>query len=123
MLNDDQYKHVLHVANMMSDIQFVMFTSSNIETKLSNVRIMCIDTDHFSWCLHQCEIVWTTGGFMLPSEAVALGRLILITPTINHYEQSLNTKYFARTFPKLVKTCSFNTCEKEIIYEMIKRFD
>ena len=120
-LNVQQSIHLLKVADQMPDVTFVYFTtlSINIASGHPNVHIVPPSRDGMLWCLHRCAVVWTTGGFMLPSEAVALGRPILITPTISHIEQEMNTRYFVRMFPSLVRACKFDTEEQMLLRDML----
>jgi len=84
---------VFDVANMLPHRRFVYFSHTK-GTPPKNVTVQRPHPEEFQRCLEQCAVLWTTGGFMLPSEAYQKGIPTIISPTPGHPEQSLNAQYF-----------------------------
>lgn len=69
------------------------------------------DQQKFITDLASCNAVITNGGFMLITEAIALGKPILSLPITGQFEQVLNGLYLEKL---KLGTCSFETNEKTI---------
>lgn len=75
-----------------------------------NVELHCLQHGNFQHHLHQCQGVITSGGFELPSEALALGKKLLIKPLHGQFEQvsnaaTLETLGLANVMEFLDPTC------------------
>lgn len=55
-----------------------------------NVELRRLHHGDFQHHLHQCSGVITSGGFELPSEALALGKKLLMKPLAGQFEQVSN---------------------------------
>ncbi|MGF1686359.1 glycosyltransferase [Photobacterium japonica] len=55
-----------------------------------NVRLRRLDRQGFHAAMHRCAGVIANGGFELPSEAISLGKKLLLKPLQGQYEQQSN---------------------------------
>ncbi|MGF1722103.1 glycosyltransferase [Vibrio kyushuensis] len=74
-----------------SSYQFVCFHPSvnKVET-IENVELRPLSHESFQSHLHRCNGVIANGGFELPSEALTLGKKLLLKPLSGQFEQQSN---------------------------------
>lgn len=58
--------------------------------QLENVQLMPLSFEGFQYHLHRCSGVIANGGFELPSEALTLGKKLLLKPLAGQFEQLSN---------------------------------
>lgn len=58
--------------------------------QLENIRLNPLSHDKFQQALHNCQGVIANGGFELPSEALTLGKKLLLKPLAGQFEQESN---------------------------------
>lgn len=85
-------KHCLEKAfNKLPDLEFHWFLN-DVEFKytIDNITYYPVNQKHFNQSLITCQGIITGGGFETPSEALYLGKKILVIPIRSHYEQECN---------------------------------
>ncbi|MFW7525128.1 MJ1255/VC2487 family glycosyltransferase [Vibrio ostreicida] len=74
-----------------SQQRFVCYHPNNIEEEIiDNVHYLPLSFDGFQYHLHRCNGVIANGGFELPSEALTLGKKLLLKPLSGQFEQMSN---------------------------------
>ncbi|EGQ9393291.1 MJ1255/VC2487 family glycosyltransferase [Vibrio cholerae] len=74
-----------------TNIHFICYHPEVPENELTeNVELRRLHHGDFQHHLHQCSGVITSGGFELPSEALALGKKLLMKPLVGQFEQVSN---------------------------------
>ena len=120
-LNTYQSTRVFEVASQLAGTSFVYF--SPLLPKPHHPNNVCLRPVHreaFLWYLQQPgAVVWTTGGYMLPCEAISMGRQCLLTPTLGHLEQQMNATYFQTHFPLQVRSCDPGTDETALLRTLL----
>lgn len=70
---------------------FICYHPNVIEDEvIENVELRPLSHRHFQYHLHCCSGVIANGGFELPSEALSLGKKLLLKPLIGQFEQQSN---------------------------------
>ncbi|GAL19567.1 glycosyltransferase [Vibrio maritimus] len=70
---------------------FVCYHPDNIENaQLENILMKPLSHESFQCDLHRCSGVIANGGFELPSEALSLGKKLLVKPLDGQFEQQSN---------------------------------
>jgi hypothetical protein len=127
MLTTHQSINVFRVARQLSSVSFVYFTEfvpHVLDDVPPNVCIHRIHREAFRWYMQQPGVVvWTTGGYMLPCEAISTGKNLLMTHTLGHFEQYCNTDYFQKEFPHLVRTCPLGTEENRMLMDLLESME
>jgi hypothetical protein len=122
MLKTTQLVRVAEIASQVPNAQFICF-SKNVPTLDGgfprNMVVQGLSAEKFRQQLVHCSILWTTGGYMLPCEALTINKHILLTPTTGHLEQHINSLYFASTFSAWVTTCAFYSQEAAIVHRLV----
>ena len=72
--------------------KFLIFGAEE-NKKEDNLYFKIFSNKEFDYVLLNCKAVITTGGMNLISEAIYLGKPILVIPIKNHFEQILNALY------------------------------
>ncbi len=82
---------IRYLVNRFSQYQFVCF-HPDIHHKhvLENVEYQPLSHSLFQSYLHRCVGVMANGGFELPSEALSLGKKLLLKPLSGQFEQQSN---------------------------------
>ncbi|MGR5219812.1 MJ1255/VC2487 family glycosyltransferase [Vibrio parahaemolyticus] len=71
--------------------RFVCYHPDNPERQqVENILMMPLSHDAFQRDLHRCAGVIANGGFELPSEALSLGKKLLVKPLSGQFEQQSN---------------------------------
>ena len=74
-----------------SSHQFVCYHPDIMETEsIENIRFQPLSHVNFHKDLHVCQGVIANGGFELPSEALSLGKKLLLKPLAGQFEQESN---------------------------------
>jgi uncharacterized protein (TIGR00661 family) len=107
MLHHSQARYVFSVASRAPDVTFVFFTTCQTAAVPPNVSLQCPDEKRFQTYLRACSVLWCTGGFMLPCEAVVAGVPMIMSATSRHPEQCLNVQYFQTLGLKNVRSVEF----------------
>ena len=107
MLHHSQAPYVFSVASQAPDVTFVFFTTYRSPEVPPNVSLQCPDDTRFQTHLRSCSVLWCTGGFMLPCEAVVAGVPMIMSATSGHPEQRLNVQYFQTLGLKTVRIVDF----------------
>ncbi|WP_260260897.1 MJ1255/VC2487 family glycosyltransferase [Vibrio intestinalis] len=70
---------------------FICYHPNIIEAKLvDNIQFMPQSFEHFHYHLNRCAGIIANGGFELPSEALTLGKKLLLKPLTGQFEQMSN---------------------------------
>jgi uncharacterized protein (TIGR00661 family) len=72
------------------DYQFYIYQNVLIPIDNGNIHIRPFSREGFQQDLHRCEGVICSAGFELPSEAIQLGKKILVQPVTGQMEQQSN---------------------------------
>lgn len=82
---------VLALLTRFSQIHFYCYHPAvQQDQELENISIRALNRDSFHHRLHCCDGVIANGGFELPSEAIGLGKKLLLKPLQGQYEQQSN---------------------------------
>jgi uncharacterized protein (TIGR00661 family) len=74
-----------------SNQPFVCYHPSIVDNEcVENIEFCPLDHESFQVHLHQCAGVMANGGFELPSEAMSLGKKLLLKPLSGQFEQQSN---------------------------------
>lgn len=85
--------HIIKVLRLLPGVQWQVFSKhckSSYETE--NVRITPVHDRKFAMSILTCEGVLCGAGFETPSEALFLGKKLLVIPMKNQYEQKCNAE-------------------------------
>lgn len=67
-----------------------------VQERQGNVLLKPLSHQHFMHDLRQCDAVISNAGFELPSEALALGKKLLVKPLAGQFEQQNNANTLVR---------------------------
>lgn len=81
---------VMGLLEPLENYLFDVFTDSMAPGQYGHIRIHPFGREKFQECLQQCESVIGNAGFELTSEALQLGRRILVKPVHGQMEQESN---------------------------------
>ncbi|KHT65519.1 glycosyltransferase [Photobacterium gaetbulicola] len=82
---------VLELLTRFTQVHFYCYHPDAVEDReYSNVSVRQLNRESFHQRLHQCCGVIANGGFELPSEAMSLGKKLLLKPLHGQYEQLSN---------------------------------
>ena len=62
----------------------------SVETQIDNIRFFPLSLEEFQHYLNRCAGIIANGGFELPSEALTLGKKLLLKPLAGQFEQLSN---------------------------------
>ncbi len=85
--NQDQVEAML---SPMTDHRFVVYTAVPRQSRFPHVTFKPLSRDGFQADLHACEYVIANAGFELSSEALSLGKKLLVRPLKGQSEQQSN---------------------------------
>jgi uncharacterized protein (TIGR00661 family) len=109
------------VASQLPEIPFVYLSSLVTKQQPKNVHMQPVGREAFLWYLqHPGAVVWATGGYMLPCEALSMGRKLLLTPTTDHVEQQMNADYLQKEFPLRMCACRPGTDEPGLLRTLLE---
>lgn len=74
----------------INNIKFEIFSDINKDVRFKNCRIRKIDKYEFEESLRNCHGVITAAGFQTPSEALYMGKKLMVIPIKGQYEQECN---------------------------------
>lgn len=84
-------EHVCELLFRFANQRFVCYHPNVIETEvIENVELRALNHSSFQHHLHRCSGVIANGGFELPSEALSLGKKLLLKPLQGQFEQQSN---------------------------------
>ncbi len=79
--------------SQISDVHWQIFSSTIKEKKvISNLTIIPVDQELFSYSLASCEGIITNAGFGTTSEGIYLGKKLCVIPIKKQFEQLCNAK-------------------------------
>lgn len=82
---------VLALLSRFSQVHFYCYHPAvTRDHELENISVRALNRESFHHRLHRCAGVIANGGFELPSEAIALGKKLLLKPLLGQYEQQSN---------------------------------
>ncbi|ASG00690.1 glycosyltransferase [Vibrio anguillarum] len=88
------FEHVDDILELLfrfSNQAFICYHPSLMEAQsVENVELRPLCHTHFQYHLHCCDGVIANGGFELPSEALSLGKKLLLKPLSGQFEQQSN---------------------------------
>lgn len=93
--------------------------SINQSSTLNNLHLKPLSHQSFQIDLHRCGGVIANGGFELPSEALSLGKKLLLKPLIGQFEQQSNVA----TLELLGLAASMNSLDAFVISEWLDEQD
>ena len=83
---------VIHFLQQLPAINFVLFSKQVAAGHYANVQVFVPDQTEFKNQLANCQGVICSAGFELPSEALQLGKRLLVKPVKGQMEQLSNAK-------------------------------
>jgi len=84
-------KHLIRVLSQIRDVQWQVFTKHGKSSyRFQNTAIRPIDGRKFAESMVSAAGVLCGGGFETPSEAIFLGKKLMVVPMRNQYEQQCN---------------------------------
>ncbi|PSW15121.1 glycosyltransferase [Photobacterium sanctipauli] len=87
----EQLELVLEMLTRFDQTKFYCFhPDARHDYEHENVSVHQLHREHFHQRMHQCNGVVANGGFELPSEAISLGKKLLLKPLHGQYEQQSN---------------------------------
>ncbi|MGF1700662.1 glycosyltransferase [Photobacterium makurazakiensis] len=87
----ERLDNILHLLARFNETKFYCFhPEANQDEEYGNVSVRQLHREHFHHHLHTCSGVIGNGGFELPSEAISLGKKLLLKPLHGQYEQQSN---------------------------------
>ncbi|MCJ2375937.1 glycosyltransferase [Vibrio sp. ZSDZ34] len=96
--------------------QFVCYHPNNVEqVQIDNIIMKPLCHQTFQADLHRCDGVIANGGFELPSEALTLGKKLLVKPLEGQFEQQSN----AATLESLGLAKSMDFLDASIVREWL----
>ena len=102
----EEIDDVVKLLSPFKDFQFHISTPHNVTTPFDHITFRTMSCDHFQKDLRECAGVISNAGFALTSEALQLGKKILIKPLHSQVEQTSNAAAlrqlgYARVMPEL----------------------
>ncbi|MEM6524149.1 MAG: glycosyltransferase family protein [Bacteroidota bacterium] len=87
---------ILNVLKLIPEVSWQVFSKHTKTGRIqSNVTISPIDNERFVESITSCEGVLCGAGFETPSEALFLGKKVMVIPMKNQYEQHCNAMALA----------------------------
>ena len=75
----------------VKNVRWEVFTKHSKQTyEKGHIRVMPIQNEAYTKSLATCHGLITGGGFEAPTEAIYLGKKVMVIPMINQYEQHCN---------------------------------
>ncbi|MDR9825224.1 glycosyltransferase family protein [Vibrio sp. FNV 38] len=85
------FEEIIDLLIRFNQYEFVCFHPEVSEDMdIENIRCRPLSYDRFQHALHECNGVIANGGFELPSEALSLGKKLLLKPLTGQFEQMSN---------------------------------
>jgi uncharacterized protein (TIGR00661 family) len=88
----ERQSFVIELLQRFPSVPFHFFTSVNQVTEAGNVTCFPFSREGFLTSLKSCRGIMANAGFELASEAIHLGKKILLKPLLGQYEQLCNAK-------------------------------
>jgi uncharacterized protein (TIGR00661 family) len=86
----EEARHMVALFSAFKDFHFEYFTNQEVFYKPNNVKINAISKAHFLAELKSCQFIICNAGFELASEALQLGKSLLVKPMKGQVEQQAN---------------------------------
>ncbi len=84
---------LVSIFHKLPEIRWEVFSKhAHVRSESRNVTIRPIDDHHFVRSLENCQGLLTGAGFESPSEALYLGKMLMVVPMSMQYEQQCNAK-------------------------------
>lgn len=83
---------ILNLAHQFNQVPFVMHCADIPPGQYANVQVKAFSRDGFQRSLAECGTVISSAGFELISEALGMGKRILVTPLKGQMEQASNAR-------------------------------
>lgn len=83
---------ILHLIKPFTQADFHVYAKVNQAQQIGNIYIKPLSHQGFHKDLLDCQGVIANAGFELASEAISLGKKILVKPLLGQYEQQCNAK-------------------------------
>ena len=83
-------KTTIELLSQLTSVEFKLFGHFESEFKIANVECQPLNRQRFLQELSQCQGVITNAGFSLLSEALHLGKALLVVPLKGQFEQESN---------------------------------
>lgn len=116
-LGFEDLKQVQHFLKTQKNTQFVIFADIKEQYVNENITINPLSREGFLAALAQCDGVISNAGFELSSEAIQLGKKLLVKPLKGQMEQLSN----AKALVELDFGMRMNTLDPTILSEWLKR--
>ncbi len=109
---------LISIFSQIKEIQWQIF-SPNVTNRrtISNLSIIPLDQELFSFSLASCEGVVTNAGFGTTSEAIYFGKKLCVVPIKKQFEQLCNAKALTELGAHCIKHLNINSVDS--IYEWI----
>ncbi|QXC57908.1 glycosyltransferase [Vibrio mimicus] len=87
----ENLNEICELLNRFTNVHFICYHPDvQGNEQIENVQLRRLHHGDFQHHLHQCHGVITNGGFELPSEALTLGKKLLMKPLLGQFEQLSN---------------------------------
>ena len=91
-LAHENSQEMIVLLQKLNEIQFVYHCADIEPARYGNVTVKAFSRDGFQKSLLQCNYIITGAGFEFPSEALQLGKSIMVKPVKGQMEQLSNAK-------------------------------
>ncbi|WP_395374104.1 MJ1255/VC2487 family glycosyltransferase [Marinicella sp. W31] len=86
----EQQRNIAELFSKLTDFQFSVYSPRPAESGYKHIQFKPLSRDGFLQELHQCDAVIANAGFELSSEALHLGKRLLVKPLSGQVEQHSN---------------------------------
>lgn len=104
---------IISILSQITDVQWQVFSKhSSKRYEFQNIVINPIDNDQFIRSFSSCSGVLCGAGFEMPSEALYMGKKLLVVPMKNQYEQQCNASALDEMGVPVLKKLGKKSIEK-----------
>ncbi len=119
-LGFEKTEAVIQLLQPFTEYEFFIYSPSiKQKSTQGHLHLHPVDRDGFKHDLHSCNGVITNAGFELASEAISLGKKILVKPLIGQMEQLSN----AFALEKLGLGMTMPRLDRDIVKKWLENFD
>jgi uncharacterized protein (TIGR00661 family) len=111
----EELKDVVKLVEPFSDFEFSIFAKVEKSKTIGHIKINPLSHEEFHLQLNKCEGVICNAGFELSSEALHMGKKLLVKPVDGQYEQLCNVV----ALEKLGKGMSMTNLDQNILKEWL----
>ena len=111
----EELEDVVKLVEPFSDFEFSIFAKVEKSKTIGHIKINPLSHDEFHLQLNKCEGVICNAGFELSSEALHIGKKLLVKPISGQYEQLCNVV----ALEKLGKGMSMTNLDQNILKEWL----